>query len=68
MANRLLSVRIDAELVRSVRRSMRARSDSETLRRALELAREVEQTRRFLVRWGGKGGADAFAGREPSRP
>jgi len=60
MAKRLVSARLDDALLREARRSLGARSESDALRLALELAKEVEQTRRFLKRWGGKGGRSAF--------
>lgn len=67
MAKRLISARLDEDLLRDVRRSFGAATDSDTLRQALELARDLEQMRRFLAKWGGKGGNEAFASLEPRR-
>ena len=67
MSKRLISVRIDDALLKDVRRSLGAATDSDTLRQALELARDVERMRRFLMRWGGKGGPEAFGALEPRR-
>lgn len=60
MANRLVSVRLEDRLLREVRRTLGVRTESEAIRRALEMAQEIERTRRFLRRWGGKGGPRAF--------
>jgi hypothetical protein len=61
MANRLVSVRLDERLLREARRAVGARTESEAIRRSLEVAREIERTRKFLKRWGGRGGPSAFA-------
>jgi hypothetical protein len=59
-AKRMVSVRVDPEVLRSARRSTGASSDSETINRALELAAELDESERFVRQWGGKGGAGAF--------
>ena len=67
VSKRLVSVRVDPELLSNVRRSTGAKSDSEAITRALELAADLEESRRFVRRWAGKLGKDAFATREPTR-
>lgn len=63
MPRRLISVRVDECLLAEVRRQTGARSESEAIRMALEIARELGVTQRFLRKWGGKGGPDAFTAR-----
>lgn len=65
MASRLVSVRLDERLLRDARRAVGAKSESEAIRRSLEIARELERTRKFLRRWGGRGGSSAFARLDP---
>ena len=64
---RMVSVRVDPALLRSARRSTGATTDSEAINRALELAAELDETQRFVRRWGGKGGAGAFEVIAPRR-
>lgn len=64
-AKRMVSVRVDPEVLRSARRSTGAASDSEAINRALELAAELDESERFVRHWGGKGGSGAFGETAP---
>lgn len=60
MPKRQISARIDADLLRQVRRYYKSRSDSEAIETALERALSEARERAFWRRWAGAGGPDAF--------
>lgn len=71
MAKRAFSIRLDEAAVKELRRRLKAASNSDAVQRAIERIneeeRELEKMTRYLRRWGGKGGPDAFSDIDPRR-